>query len=164
MAVADHVRAELVLDTLHMAVADRGGDVAGTIAHSDSGRQHAAALTKKACEQYGLRRSMGKIGIRWDNAGAESLWSTFKHDFYIRHAFVFRSKLIAVVRHWMYFHNKLRRFHRPLHLADRQSGHGAEQNARNAQRRHIFVAPRRGTAAFHHCRVHQALIGVRNIR
>lgn len=41
-AVADHMRTELVLDALDMAVAGRGGDVAGTILHSDRGSQYTA--------------------------------------------------------------------------------------------------------------------------
>ncbi|PCK22716.1 hypothetical protein CHR55_31560 [Rhodococcus qingshengii] len=38
-AVADHMRTELVLEALDRAVAERGGDVAGTIMHSDRGSQ-----------------------------------------------------------------------------------------------------------------------------
>ncbi|WP_179278131.1 DDE-type integrase/transposase/recombinase [Rhodococcus sp. 15-649-2-2] len=37
--VADHMRTALVLDALDMGVAGRGGDVAGTIMHSDRGSQ-----------------------------------------------------------------------------------------------------------------------------
>jgi putative transposase len=33
-----------------------------------------------ACATHALRRSMGATGIRWDNAGVESLWSSFKHE------------------------------------------------------------------------------------
>lgn len=33
--MADHMRTELVLEALDMAVDERGGDVAGTIMHSD---------------------------------------------------------------------------------------------------------------------------------
>lgn len=65
MAVADHMRSELVLDALDMAVSERGGDVTGTIMHSDKGTQYTAGIMKQACERYGLRRSMGETG----NAG-----------------------------------------------------------------------------------------------
>ncbi|MGE2772725.1 DDE-type integrase/transposase/recombinase [Rhodococcus sp. 1.20] len=66
------LRSELVLDALDMAVAERGGDVTGTIMHSDKGTQFTAGIMKQACERYRLRRSMGETGICWDNAGAES--------------------------------------------------------------------------------------------
>ncbi len=41
-AVADHMRTELVLEALDIAVAARGGDVTGTIVHSDRGTQYTA--------------------------------------------------------------------------------------------------------------------------
>ena len=37
----------------------------------------------------------------WDNAGAESLWSTFKHEYYYRHTFRTKMELIAAVDNWM---------------------------------------------------------------
>jgi putative transposase len=51
----------------------------------------------QACADAGLRRSMGATGIYWDNSGAESLWSTFKHEYYYRHVFVTKSELVAAV-------------------------------------------------------------------
>ncbi|GAS92738.1 IS3 family transposase, partial [Mycolicibacterium brisbanense] len=81
-SVADHMLTELVTDALARAVAVRGGDVAGTIMHSDRGTQFTAHAMAQACADAGLRRSMGATGICWDNSGAESLWSTFKHEYY----------------------------------------------------------------------------------
>jgi hypothetical protein len=54
-----------------------------------------------ACADAGLRRSMGVTGICWDNSGAESLWSTFKHKYYYRHVFATRAELVAAVDKWM---------------------------------------------------------------
>jgi len=108
-AIADHMRAELVTDALEQAVAARGGDVAGTIMHSDRGSQYTAEVMKRACGRHGLRRSMGATGICWDNAGAESLWSTFKHEYYYRHTFVHKSELVAAVDNWMHLYNTRRR-------------------------------------------------------
>lgn len=108
-SVANHMRTELVLEALDMAVAERGGDVAGTIMHLDRGSQYTAEIMKQACERYGLRRSMGATGICWDNAGAESLWSTFKHEYYYRHTFVYSTELVDAVDNWMDFYNTRRR-------------------------------------------------------
>ncbi|MGU3502995.1 DDE-type integrase/transposase/recombinase [Mycobacterium sp. C31M] len=69
----DHMRTELVTDALAQAVAVRGGQVGGTIMHSDRGTQCTAAAMAQACADAGLRRSMGATGICWDNSGAESL-------------------------------------------------------------------------------------------
>lgn len=108
-SVADHMRTELVIEALDMAVVARGGDVAGTIMHSDRGTQYTAEIMKQACERYGLLRSMDATGICWDNAGAESLWSTFKHEYYYRHTFAYITELVAAVDNWMHFYNTRRR-------------------------------------------------------
>ena len=79
--------------------------VAGTILHSDRGSQYTAHDMAKACSRHGLRRSMGATGICWDNAGSESLWSTFKHEHYYRHTFTTKLEFIAAVDNWMQFYN-----------------------------------------------------------
>ncbi|WP_373560078.1 integrase core domain-containing protein [Rhodococcus sp. ACPA1] len=58
---------------------------------------------------HGLRRSMGGTGQCSDNAGAESLWSTFKHEYYYRHTFATKAELVAAVDKWMNFYNSRRR-------------------------------------------------------
>lgn len=108
-SVADHMRTELVTTALARAVAVRGGQAGGTIMHSDRGTQYTAAAMAQACADAGLRRSMGATGICWDNSGAESLWSTFKHEYYYRHTFVTATELIAAVDKWMHFYNTQRR-------------------------------------------------------
>jgi len=52
---------------------------------------------------------MGETGICWDNAGAESLWSTFKHQYYYRHVFATKAELITAVAWWVLRYNSLRR-------------------------------------------------------
>jgi transposase InsO family protein len=71
--------------------------------------QYTAEIMAQACERYGLRRSMGATGICWDNAGAESLWSTFKHEYYYRYTFVYARELVAAVDNWMNIYNTRRR-------------------------------------------------------
>lgn len=108
-AVDDHMRTELVTLAVERAVFVRGGRVAGVVLHSDRGSQYTAHDMAAACTAHGLRRSMGATGICWDNAGAESLWSTFEHEHYYRHAYATKSEVVAAVDDWMYFYNHQRR-------------------------------------------------------
>ncbi|WP_039804067.1 IS3 family transposase [Nocardia araoensis] len=107
--VADHIGADVVETAIEQAVAVRGGRVHGTILHSDRGGEFTAALTAQACARHGLRRSMGATGICWDNSPAESLWSTFKHEFYYRHTFTRKTELVAAVDKWIHRYNTSRR-------------------------------------------------------
>jgi transposase InsO family protein len=77
-AVATHLRAELACDALRMAVATRGGNVAGVIFHSDRGSPYTAAEFGALCDAHGVQQSMGKTGVCWDNAMAESFFATYK--------------------------------------------------------------------------------------
>lgn len=108
-AVDDHMRTELVTLAVQRAVFVRGGRCQGVILQSDRGGQYTAHDMALACARHGLRRSMGATGICWDNAGAESLWSTFKHECYYRHVFATKAELIAAVDNWMNFYNNRRR-------------------------------------------------------
>ncbi|WP_425302154.1 DDE-type integrase/transposase/recombinase [Nocardia cyriacigeorgica] len=61
--VADHMRTELVTDTLDKAVAAPGGSARGAILHADRGSQYTASDMAVACRRHGLHRSMGATGI-----------------------------------------------------------------------------------------------------
>jgi transposase InsO family protein len=107
--VADHIGADMVCQAIDAAVACRGGDVAGTVLHSDRGGEFTAGLTVQACVRHGLERSMGDTGICWDNSPAESFWSTFKHEYYYRHAFATKAELVAAIDKWVGWYNDGRR-------------------------------------------------------
>jgi transposase InsO family protein len=77
-SIAEHMRAELVRDALAAAVAARGGQVSGVIFHTDRGSQYTSNLVAEYARDQGIRRSMGRRGVCWDNAAAESFFSTFK--------------------------------------------------------------------------------------
>lgn len=78
-AVADHMRADLVIDALAAAERTRGS-LAGAIFHSDHGRQYTSEDFAKACRKAGVTQSMGAIGSSADNAAAESLNASFKRE------------------------------------------------------------------------------------
>ena len=77
-ALADHMRASLPSEALRMAIATRGGAVAGVIFHSDRGSQYTSAEYRALCDAQGVQQSMGKTGVCWDNALAESFFATYK--------------------------------------------------------------------------------------
>jgi transposase InsO family protein len=79
-SIADHLRAELVIDALDAAVAARGGSVAGVVFHSDRGTQYTCAAVAEVCAGHKVRRSMGRIGSSYDNAAAESFFATLKRE------------------------------------------------------------------------------------
>ena len=106
---ADHMRAELVVDCLDMAAATRDHCIEGTIFHADKGSQYTSGQVADKCRQYGLRQSVGRTGVCWDNACSESFWSLFKHEYYYRHTFATRSELYAAIDQWMQYYNTRRR-------------------------------------------------------
>jgi transposase InsO family protein len=64
--MASHMRAELVIDALTMAVATRGGNATGVIFHADRGSQYTSAAFAQVCDGFGIRRSMGRVGSSYD--------------------------------------------------------------------------------------------------
>lgn len=78
-SMADHLRAELVLDALEMALARRRPD-SGLIHHSDQGCQYTAVLFTKRCAKAGVEVSMGSVGDCYDNAVCETFHATLKKE------------------------------------------------------------------------------------
>lgn len=79
-AMADHLRAELALSALAMALANRHVTKDGLIHHSDQGIQYACGDSIARLEQAGIQPSMSRSGCPWDNAMAESFMRTLKRE------------------------------------------------------------------------------------
>ena len=60
-SMADHMRTELVLDALGMAIAARDGVAAGVIAHADRGSQYTSNDYLDFCQTHQLRPSVGRV-------------------------------------------------------------------------------------------------------
>ena len=75
-AMAGHLRTELVLDALHMAVQQRRPD--SVIHHSDQGCQYTSFAFGERCRRWGVVPSMGSVGDCFDNAMAESFFATLE--------------------------------------------------------------------------------------
>ena len=78
-AMADHLRAELALDALAMALAARR-PAAGLIHHTDRGCQYTADAYRGALATHGVTVSMSRAGDCYDNAMAESFFATLKGE------------------------------------------------------------------------------------
>jgi putative transposase len=78
-SMADHLRAQLVVDALGMAVARRRPD-RGLVHHSDQGSQYTSLVFTQRCRAVGVEVSMGSRGDCFDNAILESFHATIKKD------------------------------------------------------------------------------------
>jgi putative transposase len=78
-AIADHMRTSLVTDALDMAIEVRSPP-AGVIFHSDRGIQYTSDEFDAYCRRNSIRRSLGRTGICYDNAVAESFFATYKKE------------------------------------------------------------------------------------
>ena len=108
-SMASHMRTELVTDALRAAVATRGGDVTGVIFHSDRGSQYTSAAFAQVSDEYGIRRSMGRVGSSYDNALAESLWQGLKRETMHKKVFLTMSQARLEIFRWLTYYNTRRR-------------------------------------------------------
>jgi putative transposase len=78
------MKARLVVAAIEMAVARRGGDVAGCIVHSDRGSQFRARKVQRALTRHGMVGSMGQVGSAGDNAAMESFFALLQKNVFDR--------------------------------------------------------------------------------
>ena len=81
-AMATHLRTELVLDALEMAVRQR--QPRSVIHHSDQGSQYTSIAFGKRCREAGVKPSMGSVGDAYDNAMCESFFATLECELLAR--------------------------------------------------------------------------------
>lgn len=79
-SVAGHMREELVMDALKMAIARRRPGIGEVVFHSDRGSQYTGSGFRDLCFSHGIIPSVGHTGICYDNAAAESWNATFKKE------------------------------------------------------------------------------------
>ena len=92
-----------------------GGHVApDAIFHSDRGTQYTSAEFDAFTTRKGIRRSLGRTGVCWDNAAAESFFAALKNEMYYRQSFATRARArFAVAEYIEVFYNR-RRLHSTL--------------------------------------------------
>lgn len=109
-SMADHMRTELVLDALGMAIAARAGDdhVAGVICHADRGSQYTSNDYVDFCQDRKMRPSVGRTGVCWDNAVAESFWESLKRECLQGRIFATRAEARRAIFRWITWYNTTR--------------------------------------------------------
>jgi putative transposase len=108
-SMADHMRSELVVDALEMAVSRRR-PAPGLIHHSDQGSQYVSLAFGQAARDAGIARSMGSVGDCYDNAVAESFFATLKKELVHRRSWPTRRELTSEVFEYLEaFYNRTRR-------------------------------------------------------
>jgi putative transposase len=108
-AIVDHMRTDLVVEALQMAITHRKpkGKV---IFHSDKGTQYTSDQFKEFCENNGVRRSMGRTGVCYDNAVAESFFASYKKELIHTRPWPSLRALKRATFHWIeIYYNRERR-------------------------------------------------------
>jgi len=108
-AMADHLRAELCLEALGMALESRR-PVEGLLHHSDRGVQYACDAYQTLLQEEGLVCSMSRRGNCWDNAAMESFFGTLKRELIYQEHYLTRSEARrAIFQYIEIFYNRQRR-------------------------------------------------------
>lgn len=109
-SMAAHLRTELVLDALEMALWHRRPEP-GLVHHSDQGCQYTSLAFGRRCRDAGIAPSMGSVGDCYDNSMAESFFATLECEL-LEQQPMFRSRTdarIAVFDFIEGFYNTRRR-------------------------------------------------------
>jgi len=104
---ASHMRTDLVLDALRMALTRRaaGADVR-LVHHSDAGSQYTSYAFAQVLDDHGVLASIGSVGDAYDNAMAESFVDSFKTELIADRVWRTRTQLeIAIVEYVGWFND-----------------------------------------------------------
>jgi putative transposase len=106
-ALADHLRTELIADALSNAVAARDPEP-GVIVHSDCGCQYTSAAYAALADGNQVTLSVGRTGQCWDNALAESFFSSLKGELIDDRAWATRAGARRAVVEYVAWYNGTR--------------------------------------------------------
>jgi putative transposase len=112
-SMADHMGASLVTDAIGMAAVNIQLPE-GCVFHSDRGSQYTSAQYRNKLSELDVQPSVGRTGVCWDNALAESFFATLKNELVHRTVFPTRRHARrAIVAYIEGFYNR-RRLHSGL--------------------------------------------------
>ena len=98
-AMENHLKTELVLAALDMALAQRRPQA--VIHHSDRGTQYTSYAFGKRCRETGIVPSMGSVGDAYDNAMAESFFATLEREVLNRRRFRTQAEARMAIFQWL---------------------------------------------------------------
>ncbi len=128
---SEHPNAQLARDAIKIAATVRGGrkKIDGVIFHTDRGSTYTASSFTLLCkDKLGIRQSMGRVGSCFDNAAAESFFSTLEHEVLSRHHFTTKAEARTVVLAWCHeFYNTSRRHSSAAMMTPNDYEHAAAQ-------------------------------------
>ena len=130
-AIADHMRAELVINALRMAA--RNHDLEpGAIFHTDRGSQYLSQAFVEVTSQLDIRHSVGRVGSCFDNAQAESFNATLKVERVNRTVYPTREHARKDVTRYIELHYNSKRLHSALGYRTPREARADYQNQRSA--------------------------------
>ena len=107
--MADHMRTELLLDALSMALGRQNLITSELLSHSDQGSQYASDAYRERLAELGITVSMSRKGNCYDNAFAETFFGTLKNELVYRTHFKTRQEaMIAIFEYIEVFYNRKR--------------------------------------------------------
>jgi transposase InsO family protein len=112
-SIADHMRSELVVDALQMAIWRRRPEP-GTIVHADRGSQYTSWVFGHRLRDAGLLGSMGRVASSVDNSMIESLWSTAQRELFDTRIWDTPEQLGSAIFEWIEAWYNPRRRHTSL--------------------------------------------------
>lgn len=130
-AIGDHYRTPLITTALHRA-ASRHRVHPGAIFHSDRGSNYTSAEFAATITELGMRQSVGRTGICYDNAMAESFFAALKNERVSRTVYPTREHarrdITRYIEHWY----NPRRLHSSLDYKTPQEVHNGWLNTQVA--------------------------------
>lgn len=138
-AMETHLRTELILAALDMAVTQRRPEA--VIHHSDRGCQYTSYAFGKRCQEAGVMPSMGSVGDAYDNAMAESLFATLERELLHRRRFKSQAEARMAVFEWIEGWYNLHRRHSSLGYRSPADYERAHQRSATTRRTPELLPP-----------------------
>jgi transposase InsO family protein len=104
-ALGEQHDADLAAAAVQVAIATRGGGVAGVVLHTDQGGEFSGGALARVCTAAGIIQSMGRTGSALDNAVIESWHSTLEFEVRARHRFTTRTQARRAIIAWIEEYN-----------------------------------------------------------